>query len=429
MAERNRVLYQSEYVFVGPPNGDKDSLGAAAYSKLVSPLHRIQEFSHGMEVNRTDVFEFGRLAALSREIIEAPTVTADMTYLLADGYNESGIGFTVCSPSNDLASENEWRHGKFPSAISGLLTDNDGDDHNEKNYYLVTSPEFTDVNDDANVEIADMTRSVVGIGNATVSNYSVNAAVGDFASASVSLEAFNVNFVSGRANDTAGVLLEGYPSPDVNKTTAGASTDEFYLPDPGTGNLSVFAIRPGDISIVFGTGADGDLARGDDTLQVGGAVLPGVDPDSATEDAGQTPMHIQSFSIEAPLTRTPLNRIGSVYPYARLVDFPQDITLNVSAFLADVTTGNLVDLMCNSNRTRTIDVYLKYPCDTHDHDKQQAGERYNMIYQLKNARLQSQNFSASIGDNKSVDLTFTAQYGGVTDLDNGLFISGAASRA
>jgi len=416
MAERNRVLYQSEYVYVGGPTG-----WGGGTANQIQPLHRIQEFSHGMEINRTDVFEFGRLAALTREIIDPPTVTADMTYLLADGWNESGIGFTVCG-AGGVGDQNgrSWMAGDFPPAISGILQDDDGNDVSEKNYYLLTSPEFTDADDDAGAAVADMTRSVVGIGNAAVTNYTVNAAVGDFASASVSLEAYNVNFTSGRAVGAAGYVVEG-ESPDVNKTTAAAGGNQYILPDPSTGNLSVFALRPGDIEMVFVSGSDGLPVD----LQVGGAVLPTLDPDSATEPAPDTPMHIQSFSIEAPLARTPLNRIGSVYPYHRAVDFPQDITVNVSAFLADVTTGNLVDLMCNSSQTRTIDVRCRFPCDSHDRgDIQQAGSRYDLIYRLKNCRLQSQNFASTIGDNKSVDLSFVAQYGGVSDTDNGLFISG-----
>lgn len=48
-----------------------------------------------------------------------------------------------------------------------------------------------------------------------------------------------------------------------------------------------------------------------------------------------------------------------------------------------------------------------------------------MIYTIKNARLEGESFSSSIGDNKTVDLTFSAQVGGPQDTGNGLFISGS----
>ena len=46
-------------------------------------------------------------------------------------------------------------------------------------------------------------------------------------------------------------------------------------------------------------------------------------------------------------------------------------------------------------------------------------------YMIKGARLEGESFSSSIGDNKSVDITFTAQVGGPEDLNNGIFISGS----
>ena len=47
-----------------------------------------------------------------------------------------------------------------------------------------------------------------------------------------------------------------------------------------------------------------------------------------------------------------------------------------------------------------------------------------LAYIIKNATLDSESFSSSIGDNKSVDLSFTATVGGPQDTTNGLFISG-----
>ena len=41
---------------------------------------------------------------------------------------------------------------------------------------------------------------------------------------------------------------------------------------------------------------------------------------------------------------------------------------------------------------------------------------------MKNAILDTQSFSASIGDNKTVDLTFSSQVGGANDSDNGIFL-------
>ena len=48
-------------------------------------------------------------------------------------------------------------------------------------------------------------------------------------------------------------------------------------------------------------------------------------------------------------------------------------------------------------------------------------------YIFKGARLESESFSSTIGDNKTVDLTFSAQVGGSDDPNNGVYISGKES--
>ena len=54
-----------------------------------------------------------------------------------------------------------------------------------------------------------------------------------------------------------------------------------------------------------------------------------------------------------------------------------------------------------------------------------AGEE-QIRYLLKNVTLDSESYSSSIGDNKTVDLTFSATVGGPEDTTNGLFISGTS---
>jgi hypothetical protein len=47
-----------------------------------------------------------------------------------------------------------------------------------------------------------------------------------------------------------------------------------------------------------------------------------------------------------------------------------------------------------------------------------------MVWTLSGAKIDSESFSTSIGSNQSVDLTLTAQVGGINDKSNGLFLSG-----
>ena len=47
-----------------------------------------------------------------------------------------------------------------------------------------------------------------------------------------------------------------------------------------------------------------------------------------------------------------------------------------------------------------------------------------MKYIIKDAQIESESLSQSIGSNKTVDLTFTAQVGGPNDVNAGVFVSG-----
>jgi len=91
--------------------------------------------------------------------------------------------------------------------------------------------------------------------------------------------------------------------------------------------------------------------------------------------------------------------------------------MNVSANLADIDGGSLVSLVCGEAETRDISVKIYDPCET-------GVSGLALMYELKGATLDSQSFDSSIGDNKTVDLTFSAQIGGANDQDAGVFISG-----
>jgi hypothetical protein len=413
---RNRVIYQSEALFVGPTTG---GISNGDHSQLI----RVQDISHDMAATRTDVFEFGRLAPLDKVMIEPPTVTLDFSYLVTNGGNEEAMGMSI---SNTTTKTVKWDAGTAPALISGLIEDGSVSP-GEKNYYVVTVPESEDA--EGNTSSNDKTYNgfaVVGFGNAVVSNYSVNGAVGDFPSASVSAEAFNVSYISGTRGATADSWVTIAAIPSVKKGAGALEDGTAALPSPTTGNAPVFAIRPGDITLNFDSSTAG-TAGAAGQLSVGGAVIPtnaNEDPDAVVERRGQAePMHIQNFSIDAPLTRTALTRLGSTFPYYRAIDFPLDITLNVSAYLADTETGSLVDLICDDQK-RIIDVNMRVPCTSTSSDT--VENPLTICYRLRNAQLTSQNMAATIGDTKTVDLSFQAQYGGATDTSNGLFVSGRA---
>jgi len=371
---RKRVIYQSEALFSA-------ATGATGPSDIAQ-IHRVQDISHSVEVARTDVNEFGKLAALSREVIEVPTVSADFTYYAIDGQNEaSGLGLTV-QGHNATAPTN---------CLSGIMAEDSA--VAEKNYYVLTVPEG---NDATQVSIYTPSQyadqGVIGIGNGFLTSYGFSASVGEIPSASISVEASNLRF------DIGGSGFDN-PAVDIDGSAVGTSV---ILPNSTTGDLQAFAVRPGDITVDFGTA----------TLQQGGAILPGMTEGDA---ANGSKACVQSVSIDLPLSRTPLQCLGSPFPKSRELDLPITATLTVSANLADISSGALNDLICNDASTRDISVVLNTRCK----------DASIMRFDFKGAQLDSQSMSSTIGDNKSVDLSFSAQIGGPQDADNGVFISGS----
>lgn len=374
MTQRKRTIFNNEDVFFSNVTGVAGAAGTITPSE-VSQMHRVQSTSYDMSVNRQDIQEFGKLARLSSEIIEPPSVSFNMDYYLADGHNETGIGLNAAT-SNP------------PNAISGILANLP---QAEKNIYVVTVSEGLDAH---GVSPQLTANQFFSFGNCFLTSYSVSLAVGEIPTASTAWECSNFRIENG---DTTGIV-----NPAI--VTTGQGTPVSYtglvtFPTPSTGTLSVAALRPGDITLDFGT----------TDLQVGGPVLPGT-----TSADTLTAMHVQSLDIEIPLSRTPQNRIGSAFPFSRELDVPITVTMNVSANLADIREGSLIDLICQAEETRDITVTLNDPCTSNT----------NMKFELKGAILESSSYSLAVGDNaKSVDLTFTAQLGGGNDQVRGLFIT------
>jgi len=409
----DRVLYQSESLYVsklegtGPVSGN----GKLIDSDDIEEINRVQDMSYNLEVTRTDVNEFGQLAALSREVTEPPTVSLDFSYYLTDGTQEGQLGFN----RNEAG---QFTLSNATPMTKDLLTGDDNKD--ELNYYIVNVPEGEDVHGQKSAlpgggeTVAKSTNGVIAVGNGFMTSYGISAAVGELATASVSVEASNIVF----KNDLSGKFTN--PSIDVESATGGRLDNQVDFASVGSsdGDIKVdgnevFAIRPGDISIDFDAKGYLDSTEAG-KLQTGGAILPGVNDTSL-----KTSIHVQNISLDIPVSRSPLNRLGSLYPFSRKVDFPLNMTLSVSALMTEFSDGSLDELLCGEEKGRDIAIVLNTRC----------GAANAMVFIMRNAILDTQAFSASIGDNKTVDLTFSTQIGGPNDVANGVFMSGIGSNS
>ena len=365
MSSRNRVIYQSESLFVSENVG---SLTKAEHEELI----RVQSANYGFTINRTDVNQFGNLARIDSLVLEPPTVNFDFSYYLSNGKNESSLGFST-DPSSQF--------------VSGFLEASSG-----KNFYIVTSEEGQDA---ATFENGD-SYGLIGIGNAFLSDYTVDLSVGALPTTSVSFEASNINSQNG---SIASLGVTGdLPAVNPSDGTIVDGVATLSVPE-NTGQDGPTALRPGDVVLSF-PGFDGGSSESG-TL-------------STLVGAGG--FHVQSASLSIPLSRSPISKLGSKFPYARVVDFPVNATMSVNAILNTVEAGNLANMIagCGGESDKEVAVTLK-SCE---------GDPV-MGWTLKGATLDSENWSSSVGSNKAVDLTFGVQIGGIDDVDQGIIFSGA----
>jgi hypothetical protein len=383
---RNRVIYQSEALFNTNDLVDITASTPQTGALFVNQFSRVQSCNYNFNIARRDVNQFGNLAAIDRIILEQPTVGLDFTYLLTDMANEKNLGFSINITGTGIVDITAAAAAN--SCLSGILTSGFV---NTKNYFIRTVSEGNDASAFSTDSTANNTPgSTIGLGNGFLTNYSINAAVGDFPTVSVSLECLNMNFSNGNSGAAPGVTAAG--------NIAGGA---FVLPQAATNpnsenNLGkVSALRHGDITFSLTKTQGQDYA--------------GVDLTTAAA--------IQNFSIAMGLTRTPLQKIGSKYAYSREIDFPVTVTLSVTALVQDLTTGNLVDLI-NTDGLYNAVIRLAAPSIATTNNLANEG----VGYVLKRLNLDSQDFSSSIGANKEVTLTFSTQVGSPQQTDRGLFM-------
>ena len=349
---RNRVIYQTEGLYAGA-TGD----GAAT-----TQIKRVQSANYSFDISRQDINQYGSLARIDSVILDPPTVSLDFSYYVTDGANEAALGLSV-SRQNAGASVN---------FISGLIAN--AEVPQEKNYFIATASGGNDL-----IGYGTSSREFIGIGNAVVASYSVDASVGDLPTASVTVEGSNMAMGVGTVpnvtiNKTNGNILQTTP----NTVVAAVSGSD------------VSALRPGDITVVVTGGVGVNLSANN------------YKPTSA--------------SMSFDLAREDINKLGSKFAFAKEIDFPVTVSFTCDGILADLSTddiGGLDKIVSGDASTYNLSMTLNAPY---------AG-RSGIQYTLRGAKLDSQSFSSSIGDNKTLSLNFSAQLGGPQDTTNGLFVN------
>lgn len=419
---RTRVIYQSEAVYCSQDvayNADQTAAGA------IKQLSRVQSANYSFSVSRQDVNQFGNLAAIDQIITESPTVSLDTSYYLANLSNEHRLGFNVTASGATT----------FSSCIGNVIDSTNN--AYQKDYYMLTTKEGKDANENTTTGDFSHGASIIGIGNGFLNSYSTEGAVGGLPTVSIGVEGQNMNFVNlpftqGDVQVAAGLRFAGGSSanamtyisgenPAVSAVDGTGVNMKAALPAPlddasTSEGDQISTLRPGDITLTLAkqTAASNTSTTLFKSTEADNMVHPDYAGGSITN------AHIQSYTLNFDLGRSPIQKLGNKFAFARVVDFPISVSLSVEAVLSDLTTGSLADII-NCDEKFDARVTLKDPtCIVGG----QAGRQAVVNYIAKGLKLEGQSFSSDIGSNKTVSLTFTSQVGGPDQYEHGVFMSG-----
>jgi len=413
---RNRVIYQSEALYTSKNI-------ASQISGEHFQLRRVQSANYNFSIDRKDVNQFGQLARIDALVLKSPTVGLDFSYYPTDGLNEKALGFYVrdaglpvytgTTPGVSVTGLATTAQSIFSGYVNtppeGNFASGQMGASSGQNFYIVTTDEGQDLNTTVATSASNpgamSGKNIIAIGNGFLSNYTLDTSVGNLPTVKITIEGLNMQSSAILGTATTGTNVTGtgnmviVPSVDPVNGLSKYLTGALKNPVENTGAGVLSALRPGDLTLSFGDYETATSTQG-------------------TPIASLTALNVQSASLSLPLSRTPIERLGSRFAYARVVDFPIVATLNVSSILSDVQARNLSSMLDDSTK-RTVTLTIKKPGSTD----------VALAYSLKGTLLKSESFSSSIGSNKTVDLVFETQIGGPSDTANGVYVSGSYTYA
>lgn len=361
---RNRVIYAGTDVLVSDaPSWSGHQTGVTSL-KL---LKRVQNSSISISNPVTRSKQIGSSDFAFEKYIQIPEINVNLDYICSDNSNELLLGLN--------ATGNE-----------GILK-NLSSSAQDRNIFFI----LTDTNAEDAHELTQMVgNDIFSIGNAFLTNYNLNAEVGSIPKASISFSCLNMTF-----QNYSGTGVNGSQLPAINLTNGIKSTETYMLTGASmvtsnyltNQNLRPYAINPGDIELIM------------PQLNMGGIRYSGL-----------IPATISSLSIDLPIERRDLLGFGSNYPYDKKIIFPIIGRLSFQGTFDEAITGDFSNIFANENNY-DFTFNLKKNDGT-------TGLRIEIL----DARVESQNFDLSIGEN----LNFSSEFSFKITQNDGFRLSGNA---
>ena len=265
-------------------------------------LIRVQSMDYGFTHQALDIKAIGSDKLVTRNgqspVVRAPDVNCGIQYLFAEGQNEIGAGLYIGREGSVLKN---FFESTTTDDVNILVVASSEDNHKDLNF-LIGESDFENFN-------------VIGIGNAYLTSYSYEAAVGQLPTSSLSYAGSNMKYdvYSSSARPTLPAIKPGINNIESSEEVYlhrsqlrdvshdrdraegqdGHVFDEHHIPEVST-------TKPGDIKVTINKRSGGR----------GGAKLD------------QIHAAIQNISIQLPIERQDIFGMGSNYVFNRKLKLP-----------------------------------------------------------------------------------------------------------
>jgi len=359
-SSRNRVIYAGNTILMSESPCWESQTGIAS----LKSIKRVQSSNIEISTPVNRAKQIGSSDFTFQKYLEYPKIKTSFSYYLTDNTNELVMGFIT-------------------NGVTGCFRNFTDFGKDQNIFYLLSNTNIEDFSDVGSLS----GYNIMSIGNCFLTNYSINAAVGTIPTASASYDCLNILFQNYVGAQT---LL-----PSINLTGGTRST--------GTYALTAFNLNPQNY-FSEQDARPAALRPGDIILQMEQPLIGGV------RYSGTVEANITSLNVEIPLERKDLIGFGSNYPYDKRLLFPLIGTLSFDGIFDQAVTGDFSQIFDDENEYDFNFIFKN--CN--------GGASYTLG--VTNARVESQNFNLSIGEN----MAFSSQFSFRISETSGFTISGAA---
>ena len=202
---KGKVSYESAGILIGPSPAFSSHTGDENYC-MMDQVNRVQDASFSFSVDRQDLKQINSFLMADRKVVSQPEVNLSFSYLLTNSFNERKFGFHISDNEQYSAVKNFYDKTVEDRNLFFLITNREGQDLGfstniyEEEYRgdpftrsIGAASQENEV--DADTKIYDFKDyDIIGFGNSFLTNYSINASVGSFPSASVDWACCNIKF-------------------------------------------------------------------------------------------------------------------------------------------------------------------------------------------------------------------------------------------